>query len=94
MAKWIEIKFHGPHFEGVLDVHRIRNFAEYLVRPLHEKGLGLLTMDEADRAIDKIRISGVRTRGLRRSIAFIKEQIVEHGFSGDTTIEFGTENGS
>lgn len=93
MSKWIEIKFHGPFDpEGGLNIHRIRNFAEHLVWPLHRDGLGVLSMDDADRTIDKIRISGIRTRMLRRSIAFIEKEIVEQGFSGDATITHGTDD--
>ena len=66
MSKWIEIKFHGPFDpNGNLNIHRIQNFAEHLVRPLHQDGLGILSMDDADRTIDKIRISGIRTRMLK-----------------------------
>ena len=86
MSKWIEISFRHPP-----DVHRIRNFAEHLVRQLYDRKLGVLSMDDADRAFDRICITGIRTRMLNRSLGFLKQAIVDNGFSGDATMTSGTE---
>jgi hypothetical protein len=51
-------------------------------------------MDDADRATDELRIIGIRTRMLRRAIAFVEREIVEHGFSGDTSIAPSSEGES
>ena len=96
MSKWIEIRFRVPHHEPESSgfVHRVRNFGEHLVWPLREEGLGTLSMEDADRAIESLRIVRIRSRALRRAIAFIKQELLKHGFSGEATVVSGGEDES
>jgi hypothetical protein len=87
MPRWIEITFRGT-----ADVHRVRNLAEQLSWRLAQEDLGFLSGDDADAATDKMRITRVRAKRLRRALAFIKDVIVEHGFSGDAVIVAGSED--
>jgi hypothetical protein len=69
-----------------LDIHKFRNFTEALSLELERTELGLLPMDEADRATTYVRITGIRKRDTRRCLALIKALLEKHYMTDEADV--------
>ena len=73
-------------FDPEAGVHRIRNYAEALSRALPEIG-GCLPMEHADRAIDRVEITAIPARRLKRVLAFAARLLADHHLEAEATLE-------
>ena len=67
-------------------VHRIRNYGEALSRAMPEIG-GCLPMEEADRATDRLVITAIPARKLKRVLAFAAQLLRNHHLDTEATLE-------
>jgi hypothetical protein len=77
------------NFQASADGFRIWIFAEDLSRSLKSSGLGLLPMAEADAVKTHLHIRKIKTRELRRCIAFINQLLENHQMTDEATVSEG-----
>ena len=65
-------------FRDAPSIHKVRNFAEELSLSIEREDLGLLPMDEADTAIDRVLVTTVHARKLRRAVELINKLLRKH----------------
>ena len=80
MARRVLISFNPE-----AGVHRIRNYAEALSRAIPEIG-GCLAMEEADRATDRLVITAIPARRLKRVLAFAAQLLKDHHLDAEAIL--------
>ena len=73
-------------FDPEAEVHRIRNYTEVLSRAIPEIG-GCLSMEEADRATDRLAITAIPARKLKRVLAFAARLLRDHHLDTEATLD-------
>jgi hypothetical protein len=77
MSREISITYGGPP-----RIHFFRNFAEEISLALKEVGWGVLSMTDADGAIDQVTIHRVPTRKVKRVLSMVNNSLKHNGFAG------------
>jgi hypothetical protein len=75
-----------------LNIHRFQNFAEALSLELERSELGVLPMEEVDRATTHVRITKIRKRNVRRCLALIEELLEQHIMKDEANVHVEEQN--
>ena len=78
-------------FDPEAEIHRVRNYAEALSRSVPEIA-SCLSMDEADRATDRLVITAIPARRLKRVLAFAARLLADHHLDTEATLEAYTDH--
>lgn len=85
MSRTIRIRFlRRP------DNHRVWIFAEDVSREFERSGLGVYPMSDADTVVDRIVITKIHARELRRALRLVEDLLAKHHFADDATVEHGS----
>ncbi len=74
-------------FDQESGLHRVRNFAEELSLALRRQGVGSLPMEQADTTTDRLEITAIPARKLRRLLAFTMRLLVKHHLDKEAALE-------
>ena len=67
-------------------VHIVRNFAEELSLKITNEELGFLPMIEADKAIDRVKVTAIHSRKLKRALVLINLLLERHFLTTDAVV--------
>ena len=73
-------------FRDAQDIHKVRNFAEELSLTIERGEWGRFPMDEADATTDRILVTDIHARQLRRVEVLINDLLRKHFLNGCASV--------
>ena len=80
MARHIVVEFFLAH-EGSNMTHRVRNWGEALFLALRDHRWAFLSIEEVDRAVDRLSVAVFHARDLKNARAIIDATLEDHNLS-------------
>jgi hypothetical protein len=81
MPRWIVIDFDQERDARSL-MHRVRNLGEDLYRACRDDGWAEISLEEVDRATDRLTVRVLSAKHVRRVATMIEKLLAEHLFAG------------